>query len=601
MPPAAPVASEVRRTNDPARHSPHRAPHPSLFNPKRRRSTSRLFRPEDADAKSDALAVPLATRSAAQPASEVPRVTQGAPSTANLLDALKQRNNLTREETQEVISLLQRHGQGFAAADAPGPSTAAMPPPAPVGLFQTPSSAGPSAARSPAGAASETAFSNIRSYIQHANAERRRAPLSLPNARGVSRHPALGYGGARGARSLYGAQEEHRAPSLLGAPAGLGHAETAARATRGFGVGAGARAAARYGGPNSPPTASGIGMDWRVPASGLGLLSPGVKRTRDTAEMDTHAREVGRSTVARLAGAGDARRAAPAAMPSGTPAGSSLKATPDDRSAGNKIAASAVTTDTARRILQTLDRLAGQKSGDGALASPMAKPTNLSSSLNKAAAPSSSLHGFRGIQRATPAKSLASAEKRVSAPIASHSKPKPAPATRVAAPSALQFEPEAFKETKSPAAPSPPAGFGNVASAAAAKPVPPPAPLFSASPPSTGAADKAGEATNGLPVFTFGDADTVPASPLASAPSPVAERDLPNYTFGEDDEDEPTFTFGGNDDGVIDTPGVGSPDVPDVDIKYTFGEGASAPRRRRRRPPPPPPPRKRGACGARKR
>ena len=90
-------------------------------------------------------------------------------------------------------------------------------------------------------------------------------------------------------------------------------------------------------------------------------------------------------------------------------------------------------------------------------------------------------------------------------------------------------------------------------------------------------------------MFTFGDADTVPASPLASAPSPVAERDLPNYTFGEDDEDEPTFTFGGNDDGVIDTPGVGSPDVPDVDIKYTFGEGASAAggrggARRRRRP-----------------
>ena len=584
MPSAAPVASEVRRRSDSARHSPRRAPHPSLFNPKRRRSTSRLFRPEDADAESDALAVPLATRSAAQPAPEVPRATQGAPSTANLLDALKQRNNLTREETQEVISLLQRHGQGFAAADAPGPSTAAMPPPAPVGLFQTPSSAGPSAARSPAGPASETAFSNIRSYIQHANAERRRAPLSLPNARGVSRHPALGYGGARGARSLYGTQEGQRAPSLLGAPAGLGHAETAARATRGFGVGAGARAAVRYGGPNSPPTASGIGMDWRAPASGPGLLSPGVKRSRDTAEMDTHAREVGRSTVARLTGAGDARRAAPAAMPSGTPAGSSLKATPGDRSAGKSVAASAVTTDTARRILQTLDRLAGQKSGaetDGALASPAAKPTNLSSSLNKAAAPSSSLHGFRGIQRATPAKSLASAEKRVSAPIASHSKPKPAPATRVAAPSALQFEPDAFKETKTPSAPSP-AGFGNFASAAAAKPAAPPALLFSAPPPSTGAADKAGEATNGLPAFTFGDADTVPknASPLASAPSPVAERDLPNYTFGEDgedDEDEPTFTFGGRDDGVIDAPGVGSPDVPEVDVKYTFGEGASAP------------------------
>ena len=231
MPPAAPVASEVRRTNDPARHSPHRAPHPSLFNPKRRRSTSRLFRPEDADAKSDALAVPLATRSAAQPASEVPRVTQGAPSTANLLDALKQRNNLTREETQEVISLLQRHGQGFAAADAPGPSTAAMPPPAPVGLFQTPSSAGPSAARSPAGAASETAFSNIRSYIQHANAERRRAPLA-PQRRGRVSAP-----GARiRRRARRGACTAHR--TSLGARCWgrprAGPCRDCARATRGL-------------------------------------------------------------------------------------------------------------------------------------------------------------------------------------------------------------------------------------------------------------------------------------------------------------------------------------------------------------------------------
>lgn len=50
MPSAAPVASEVRRRSDSARHSPRRAPHPSLFNPKRRRSTSRLFCPEDADA-----------------------------------------------------------------------------------------------------------------------------------------------------------------------------------------------------------------------------------------------------------------------------------------------------------------------------------------------------------------------------------------------------------------------------------------------------------------------------------------------------------------------------------------------------------------------
>ena len=224
MPPAAPVASEVRRTNDPARHSPHRAPHPSLFNPKRRRSTSRLFRPEDADAKSDALAVPLATRSAAQPASEVPRVTQGAPSTANLLDALKQRNNLTREETQEVISLLQRHGQGFAAADAPGPPTAAMPPQRPW-VCSRPRAARPFPRRARRRAPRRRRRSPTSSYIQHANAERRRAGRSRSPTPGVvSRHPALGYGGARGARSLYGAQDEHRAPSLLGAPAGLGHA-----------------------------------------------------------------------------------------------------------------------------------------------------------------------------------------------------------------------------------------------------------------------------------------------------------------------------------------------------------------------------------------
>lgn len=49
MPSAAPVASEVRRRSDSARHSPRRAPHPSLCNPKCRRSTSRLFRPEDAN------------------------------------------------------------------------------------------------------------------------------------------------------------------------------------------------------------------------------------------------------------------------------------------------------------------------------------------------------------------------------------------------------------------------------------------------------------------------------------------------------------------------------------------------------------------------
>ena len=286
--------------------------------------------------------------------------------------------------------------------------------------------------------------------------------------------------------------------------------------------------------------------------SGLGLLSPGVKRTRDTAEMDTHAREVGRSTVASCW----RRRRAPRRPPRcpRAPPAEFAEGDSDDRSAGNKIAASAVTTDTARRILQTLDRLAGQKSGDGALASPMAKPTNLSSSLNKAAAPSSSLHGFRGIQRATPAKSLASAEKRVSAPIASHSKPKPAPATRVAAPSALQFEPEAFKEIKpSPAAPSPPAGFGNAASAAAAKPVPPPAPLFSASPRRPAPPTRLARRRTG-PCSPSGTPTRFPP-PLPQNVARRRARPSEQSLRRQDGEDEPTFTFGGNDDGVIDSGG----------------------------------------------
>jgi hypothetical protein len=302
-------------------------------------------------------ATPSAAPTNFEPAVNAPRENQGGSSTANLLDALKQRNNLTREETQAVISLLQRQGASaeIAAFDAYAPSTSAMPPPAPVGLFQTPSSAGPTAARSP-GPAGETAFSNIHSYLRRANEEKRRAPLSLPHARGASRYPALGYGGARGARSLYGAHDGRMPPSLLGAPAGQGHAETAGRAARGFGTTV--RAGARYGGPNSPPTASGIGMDWRAPSSEPGLLSPGMKRTRDTAEMDMDAREIGRSTVARLTGHGDAPRAAPGGLPAGPPARSALPAPP-----ATNLAAAAVTPATPRRILQTLDRLAGQKSG----------------------------------------------------------------------------------------------------------------------------------------------------------------------------------------------------------------------------------------------
>ena len=377
-----------------------------------------------------------------------------------------------------MISLLQNQASGNGGA-ADGAAAAAMPPPAPVGLFQTPSSAGPTAARSPV-PEGETPFSSIRQYLQKTNAERRRVPLSLPNARGAMRpgasvglgsgsRPALGGAPSTGFRSLYAASDAPQQPSLLGmnGPRGAGGFGT----TRGVG----------YGGPGSPPTASGTGMDWRSPGAGKGLLSPGMKRSRDMAEFDLHERESGRSTVQRVFGPGEV---------AGTPAVPAVpKATPAEASTGGKEpAASAVTTDTARRILQTLDRLAGQKPGsdaDAVIASPAAKPLNLSSSLNKAAAPTSSLHGFRGIQRATPAKSLASAEKRSPASfIASHSKP----IASAPKPSPLQFQPEAFKEQEKPStvAPAPavsPSTFAPGSSKSShgveAKANKPPPPLFS--------------------------------------------------------------------------------------------------------------------------
>ena len=80
----------------------------------------------------------------------------GGGTTSNLLDVLKQRknHNLTREEADAVIQLLQ--GQGVrekaaveteAAPSLTAPPSTSMPPPPPVGLFQTPSSAGPIAPR----------------------------------------------------------------------------------------------------------------------------------------------------------------------------------------------------------------------------------------------------------------------------------------------------------------------------------------------------------------------------------------------------------------------------------------------------------------------
>ena len=80
----------------------------------------------------------------------------GGGTTSNLLDVLKQRknHNLPREEADAVIQLLQGQGvrEKAAVETEAAPSLTAsvnfMPPPPPVGLFQTPSSAGPIAPRS---------------------------------------------------------------------------------------------------------------------------------------------------------------------------------------------------------------------------------------------------------------------------------------------------------------------------------------------------------------------------------------------------------------------------------------------------------------------
>ena len=282
--------------------------------------------------------------------------------------------------------------------------------------------------------------------------------------------------------------------------------------------------------------------------------------------------------------------------PKATPAGPSPVA--------KEPATAAVTTDTARRILQTLDRLAGQKTSPetrGTAASPLPKPLNLSSSLNRAAAPTSALHGFRGIQRATPAKSFDDADKRSPAPsIASHSKSKMRAVPSAPRPSPLQFKPDvlsakdtgtasastAMEDNKTANAPvfstyqSP---FSDRAPLQKSAP-----PLFATGTPDTQAAHpvtmEPEAEEEALPTFTFGEPSPVAAPATTFNPSAKIDSELPSYAFGGDEHnvlpvnDLPIYSFCDGDDGGIDVVKFGSAaghDNENVDKSFTFGESSS--------------------------
>ena len=264
----------------------------------------------------------------------------------------------------------------------------------------------------------------------------------------------------------------------------------------------------------------------------------------------------------------------------------------------------ATTTDTARRILQTLDMLSGQKASPetrGTAASPLPKPLNLSSSLNRAAAPTSALHGFRGIQRATPAKSFADADKRSPAPsIASHIKSKIGAAANTPRPSPLQFKPDvlstkdasmasasaAMEEDKPATAPVVAASnspFGGIAPLQKSAP-----PLFATGTPAAQPVAREPETqTEALPSFTFGEPSPKAAPATTFDPSSKIDSDLPSYAFGGDEEDElpvnddlPVYSFRDDDDGGIDVVKFGSVaghDNENVDKNFTFGESSSSP------------------------
>lgn len=543
------------------------------------------------------------------------------PRQSRLVDILREstgRENLSQEEAERELRSLLKRGRG-------DNETAAMTTPAAEGPPIARAAPVPVASRAPTAGLTRTTPGDGQHYARddeinvedeapygdamRSTSERRRAiGMALPNARGVSRPAAVGWGGIGGGapppqqsappanvyRSLYGAPQHGITPQRVPPQSLLGTSAPGSglRGPIGYGANRGAGYGTRV---RSPPTASGAGMDFDYQGPGLGMLSAGSKRGRDAAEFEAHERDIGRATVPRLTPPPERGNMPPPppvhamAAPSNTPVPLSARATPG--------ATSAVTTDTARRILQTLDRLAGQK-GDasGVAASPLPKPLNLSSSLNRAAAPTSSLHGFRGIQRATPSKAFADAEKRLPSTIASHSKPALGAIIASAGPTAatpLQFTPNVLSKEKTTVAVAPPvqpieiksqvhsimaSAVSTIDDGPGAEPeLPPPSiPTKSAAPSTTPLFD------GGAPTFSFrdpppqskGEAINVDASATIAG-------ELPKYTFGGDDSDEmelPTFIFGDEDDGDFEVSKFGSDDLNQVaDITYTFGEGAPAP------------------------
>ena len=181
-------------------------------------------------------------------------------------------------------------------------------------------------------------------------------------------------------------------------------------------------------------------MDWRSPRRGEGATVSRYEAFEGHGRVrSARARERsidGAKGLRPRRGCGDP--CCPPAVPKATPA----KAL----TGGKEPAASAVTTDTARRILQTLDRLAGQKPGsdaDAVIASPAAKPLNLSSSLNKAAAPTSSPSRVPRNSAGHPGKIAGLSGETI--PRLVHRFSLQAHRERTET-SPLQFQPEAFKE-----------------------------------------------------------------------------------------------------------------------------------------------------------